>query len=604
MLLWVLAILTTFQDANPFLEDRIRGYYNHYEYFLDDQNRSLEEVINDPSLFLHKDSLSGIGNFERYWFKVYAPGLEDSVDYFLKYYAYFDELEVYMNDGIRFHKKWNRVSDTTRISVGRTHFVLRKSDLIDGSYFYMKGYIANYRVNTFRFQTLNGKAIWTINNKAMVDSIISYHSYNFAFAGAIVIILLYVLATYVYNRDSVYLIYSIYLISIGLYLFSRSYFVSESIYPHLIPIFPDLDYYLSYPVQFIVHLSYLWFTISFLNAKKNYPLFYESGKWVSVFFIACIIVSVISIEFIPETKFWLQLYFVERYIAIAYTIGLQIYMIINRKNVAATFIIVGSIFFILGASLSMIASDVFYFRTGALLEVVTFSLGLAYRLRNAENSKALLEKEVERVKMIALRTQMKPHFLFNTINSIRALILNGDKDEAYENLATFSKLIRYILESSESDLVSLKDELRMLSIYVEMEKLRLADGFNFEYQVAEQVDPDRSLIPPLILQPFIENSIIHGLSSKEGDKEVRLSINKDNNKLLCSIEDNGVGRQNINKPNPDKKSMAIDLTKRRISLLSQSEIVDESIKIIDLEDSEGNATGTKVDVKLPIILSA
>ncbi len=603
MIIWLLILLIPVQSQDAFAEDIIRGHNCTYEYFEDNKEVTIEQIRKGEfeESFLPMDSLKGTKKFQHYWVRVHVPELEDSIEYYFNYFVPFDELSIHFSDGPPLTKNWYQVSDTSRFTRGRTYVVFKKEDLKEGNYIYLRGYMSTYWIDKFYFQILNAKAVYTFIHRMDADVFIGYDIFNVLYLGAVLIIFLYVLATYFYNRERVYLYYLLYLFAVGTYLFSRSTTIHDYFFPLITPIIPTITYHIGYTVQYIMHLSYLLFAMAFLDAKVHYPLFHKAGKYMSYFFILCIGITIISIEFFPKTKAWIYLYDIERYTAIILTVAIQIYVFITKKDRLANFIIVGSIFFIVGAFISIIAFEVFYFRAGVIVEIITFSLGLAYRLRQSETEKISLEKEVERVKMIALRTQMKPHFLFNTINAIRALILKGDKEEAYEHLAVFSKLIRYMLESSESDLVPLKQELEMLDIYVEMEKRRLSKDFSYQYQIAHSVDVNATLVPPLILQPFIENAIIHGLIPKEGEKKLSVRLETDEHVLRCIVSDNGVGRRKKVTPSPEtikKKSMAIELTEKRISLLMPDNDQSSFVNINDLEEPDG----TEVWVTLPLIL--
>ncbi len=604
----LLLLLTPPQMEDGFAEDILRGHRCTYEYFEDTEGLTIEQIRSEEfkDYFLPMDSFPGSKKFKHYWVKIYVPELEENAQYYFQYYVPFDEMALHFAQGPPVTKNWHVVSDTSRFAYGNIYALFDKNDLFEGKYFYLRGYMATYRMDQFAFFIFNKKAAYTFSNNIDSSRFISYHIYNIVYIGAILIIFLYVLVTYFYNRQSVYLYYLLYLFSAGTYLFSRSTFVQDYILPHILSAFPTSGYHIGFTVQYLMHVSYLWFAMSFLNAKTTYPLFHKVGRYMSYFFVMCIGITIISLEFFPKTRLWLSLYEVERYTAILFTIAIQIYIILNKKDKLANFIVVGSIFFVTGAFASIIFWDVYFFRVGTILEIITFSMGLAYRLRQSETAQLSLEREVERVKMIALRTQMKPHFLFNTINSIRALILKGSKEEAYEHLAVFSKLIRYVLESSESELVPLKQELTMLDIYVDMEKRRLSREFNYQQNIEASVNAETTLIPPLILQPFIENAIIHGLAPKEGPKQLNLHIESENHLLKCTVTDNGVGRNGISKQlePTDKKSMAIGLTEKRISLLAPNKNVENNdyVSIQDLRNENGEPNGTQVEVKLPLIL--
>ena len=171
---------------------------------------------------------------------------------------------------------------------------------------------------------------------------------------------------------------------------------------------------------------------------------------------------------------------------------------------------------------------------------------------------ALLDKhsrELAQLEMSALRAQMNPHFLFNSLNSIKNFALTKGPKETASYLTKFSHLIRLILQNSKSPLVNLKDELEALKLYIEIESLRFAQKFKFKFQVDEGLLISSIQIPPLILQPFVENSIWHGLMhKKEGEGHLIISVKDQGNSIQCTIEDNGIGRE-MAKKNQERKNL-------------------------------------------------
>jgi hypothetical protein len=201
-------------------------------------------------------------------------------------------------------------------------------------------------------------------------------------------------------------------------------------------------------------------------------------------------------------------------------------------------------------------------------------------------------------KLLALRSVMNPHFLFNSLNSIQYFITKNDREQALTYLAIFSKLIRSILCSSMANYNSLLEELEILRLYVNLESLRFKNKFKSEFKVDPALNYEEILIPSLLLQPYIENAIIHGLFHKEGnDGLLRVSFGKMNDKVLCIVEDNGIGRamaMEIKKANNLHKSIGMLVTKERIDLINNDDQV--SVIITDLFDSENQPKGTKVEV--------
>ncbi len=225
--------------------------------------------------------------------------------------------------------------------------------------------------------------------------------------------------------------------------------------------------------------------------------------------------------------------------------------------------------------------------------------------RNAEIELLQVKQKTAEIEMKALRAQMNPHFIFNSLNSINKYILKNDHVNASRYLTRFAKLIRLILDNSNSKEVALSSELEALKLYIDMEMLRFTNKFTYQVFVDENVSADTLQVPPLIIQPYVENAIWHGLLHKESSGWLAISVMKSNDNMLqCTIEDNGIGRKKAkemkSKSANANKSLGMKLTQERISMLNQHTSLNASIQIIDLADSNGEPTGTKVILKIPI----
>jgi len=210
---------------------------------------------------------------------------------------------------------------------------------------------------------------------------------------------------------------------------------------------------------------------------------------------------------------------------------------------------------------------------------------------------------MNKLRLTALRAQMNPHFIFNSLNSIRAFIISNETKKASDYLNKFARLIRFILHYSSKDTISLKEELEALALYVELEQMRFRDDFGFVLKIGSDVNTETLLVPPLILQPYVENAIVHGLAPKTGAKELLVEVSKNHTGLIFVIRDNGVGRsysKNIHFiQNPQHKSVAMELTRKRIELSDDKRSEKENIKIVDLMEN-GNPAGTEERIKLPV----
>ncbi|WP_343487061.1 tetratricopeptide repeat protein [Allomuricauda sp. d1] len=228
-------------------------------------------------------------------------------------------------------------------------------------------------------------------------------------------------------------------------------------------------------------------------------------------------------------------------------------------------------------------------------------LYILYRKYQTNNERRVLSLEQN-----MLRSQMNPHFLFNSLNSIKLYIINNEQKNAVHYLNKFSKLVRKILEASSQKEISLAEELETVELYMNIENIRFNNAIDFKIAVDDDINLDQIKIPSLALQPFLENALWHGLSPKEGEKKIELQVIKKNNgHITISIEDNGVGRAaaEVNKENRvlKRKSVGIDITKERLANFAKDYHNDFEVEIVDLFDDSGNARGTKVVINVPTV---
>ncbi|MEL6923777.1 MAG: histidine kinase, partial [Bacteroidota bacterium] len=230
-----------------------------------------------------------------------------------------------------------------------------------------------------------------------------------------------------------------------------------------------------------------------------------------------------------------------------------------------------------------------------------------YRIRQIRKEEALktaFNKKLAEVEMTALRAQMNPHFLFNSLNSIKLFVVQNEAQQASNYLSKFAKLIRLILNNSKSYLVSVQNELEMLELYLQLEKLRFKNNFNYEIIIEKGVNASVAQIPPMILQPYVENAIWHGLMHKtEGERKLTLRVAREGDQLRLEVTDNGIGRERAraakSRSAMKKKSFGTAITKDRISLLNKLYQTAATVEILDLKDENGQASGTKVVLMLP-----
>lgn len=217
--------------------------------------------------------------------------------------------------------------------------------------------------------------------------------------------------------------------------------------------------------------------------------------------------------------------------------------------------------------------------------------------------KATLEKNLRQSMLSSIKSQMNPHFLFNALNTIQSFIITEDKKNASVYLSKFSKLTRNILNMSERDTITLQEELDSLLLYLELEKMRFNE-INYSVVIESNIQVNRILIPSMIIQPYVENSIKHGLLHKMGDKNLLIHISKSLRELIIVIEDNGIGRARSRLINQTKKekhqSFASDANLKRIEILNQ-EKNKIGLEYEDKFDEEQNPKGTKLTIHIPLL---
>ena len=228
---------------------------------------------------------------------------------------------------------------------------------------------------------------------------------------------------------------------------------------------------------------------------------------------------------------------------------------------------------------------------------------LYQKAAETEKEKMELYQKATDMEIRFLGSQMNPHFTFNAMNSIQKFILNKDPLVAQAYLAKYSRLIRRVLENNMKSFVELEEEIEMLELYLEIESVRFDKKFNFKILRSGDIEDNEFKIPPMIIQPYVENAIWHGLSNKEnGVGEITLSFALENNCIKCIIEDNGIGRDKAAtfKACKEHTSVGMLITTQRLQKLHSNEYLGIQNEIIDLKDNEGNAVGTRVIVYLPI----
>ena len=225
--------------------------------------------------------------------------------------------------------------------------------------------------------------------------------------------------------------------------------------------------------------------------------------------------------------------------------------------------------------------------------VVSFSFVVFLQYRQKRESyfrEVQLKNQLEKsdLEMKALRAQVNPHFIFNCLISIQHFIHRNEPQDAEHYLVKFSRLIRLVLENSTYSTVPLSDDLQALELYLEMEKLRLNHSFDYNIKL-EHLDASEINIPPLLIQPFVENSIWHGLSNKGKEGKLQINLRLDDDKLKCNVNDNGKRMEKSMNSSIKSKSMGLDLIRQRLEMLSKLYDSEFTFSISDNRNKEGKS---------------
>lgn len=425
--------------------------------------------------------------------------------------------------------------------------------------------------------------------------------------GALLILALYHLLIYFQNRKQQYLYFNLYLICFFVY-FMRDVSTPWS------PIF----FYINFSIQFLGYAAYVSFVRSLLKTKRYIPewdkLLVIERKLLLIVVPVFILVQYFSGYSSQEKLFTIV-------IPIISVFGILTYIVLNTiKGKHVTYFIIGSVTYLILANISFLGpytlgNEYFYDRgvdpmfftyVGVIIETLTFAIIIGYEskmsLKQSKETEALLvikTKEMSDLKMTALQSQMDPHFLYNSLNSINNFVLKNDIEKASDYITKFSRLIREILTNSSSLTISLNKELGVLGLYVKLEQMRMVGGFDYVVTVDDKIDLEAIKVPPLFFQPFIENAIWHGFASKKEDKRINVRIIDEDKNIRCEIIDNGIGikqsKKLANKSNRTRRSFGLKASEDRIKLLHEN----ERVYVIIEDISDEKSSGTKVTLKFP-----
>lgn len=460
------------------------------------------------------------------------------------------------------------------------------------------------------------------------SSRVGYHLFLGAGILALLFLSGFVLFFFYQNRQRAYLFYGLYMISMAFY------FIRLLEYHYEEPVFWGF-FFEGYGLAEIValmlsYVMYVQFVREFLSLDSGLP---GILKFIRVWVILCLAFATIGIALSlvqVSSAAFLHGYTGFRFVMPAFVVYF-LWRIYQARLPFSSYIIFGTIFLLTGGLLALtvtfllrnsgdmlLREPFFYMLSGVLLESFCFALGLGKQARQTELDKvsaqqqlisqlqreAQLERDIRESHVQALRAQMNPHFIFNALNSIQHFILSNQKEMSVRYLSRVSQLIRRVLHNSTTPSLTLDEELQTLNAYVEIEQLRFHPAFRYQCTIDDDVDIEMVRIPHLMIQPFIENAIVHGLPSKKDQGVLALEVRLYNAQAVeVIITDNGIGREEAAKQvrqNPGKhNSISSGSIEARIRLLIPDE--PNPVVIEDLVDDIGEAIGTRVRLRIPLV---
>lgn len=487
-----------------------------------------------------------------------------------------------------------------------------------------------------------------------------YLLWSFVTAGAVIYFILCTLI-YMQSKQKSFLYYGLYNFFLLTYLLLKTpIYYKELILPLLDSRWASYNWF----SQVIYNSMLFLFYRAFLDLKIHHPKFNRIlYRFLWIQFTVAFLIFVYTVFTYNHFIFTKYFHFVFIPIISCFVLY-ALYIAFKIPNKLGYFIIVGVVLYNFFAYYALYKSNHFIegekepinnFYIGIILESLVFILGLGYKVKliylekiNAqkkiiieqhknqllkENQQKLLEKtleeriselkvalqksedekintlklnfenEINLLKLESLRSQMNPHFIFNALNSIKVYFIENNKEKAIYYLNKFSKLIRKILESSRNDSITLEEELEIIELYMSIENIRFENSIQFKITVNPSISLHTIKIPSLILQPFIENAIWHGLMLKEGEKTIDIVVRKKDNLIELSIIDNGIGRfrakENKAKKSFKKDSLGIEFANERLNYFNKKENLNYSFNIEDLTNTENQPIGTKVIFQFP-----
>lgn len=467
----------------------------------------------------------------------------------------------------------------------------------------------------------------------------------------------YHLIIYFKARERYFLFYSLYAFvnALNILKYLKNVFFEESIEANI-----GIFIHLHFPLQFASYVFFALFILEILQFKIKFPKFYKS-VYLFVYAITTVFLLLVINRYTFDGYVYLRGFYFYVFMPICFLITVySIFLIIKIDDRIKHYILLGMLIISFAAisvalltinkGIEAINKYYYIFYLSLLIENLLFTYALSIKQREVFTEKMSLQKkylnqlleneiiktqqntfleaelakkekeliaistkaeeervaklksefnnEIQFLHLASLQSQMNPHFIFNALNSIKVFLIENKKEEAVYYLNKFSKLIRKILESSRIESHSLEEELNIISLYLSIENIRFEDEINYAIEKAPSLSLSTIKVPPLLLQPFVENAIWHGLMLSDKEKKITIKVYVEEGILKLSLIDNGIGRQASRqlkqKKSFKKESVGLKMTEERISFFNQKHGLNYRFEFIDIKNEAGNPEGTEV----------
>ena len=430
------------------------------------------------------------------------------------------------------------------------------------------------------------------------------------YLAALLIIIIINIFYFVSLRDTLFLVYANYVFA--------SLFVTVTIegFIWLYVSDPDVAYHLNFFFLRFWPDSLLFFTMQLVSLKEHRK--FLTKICYSFIFYHFIIMGVLDYMnvFNIKANFMAEWEVINWGIAIILICITVISSFKNNKYLFKYYLVAYGVLFLVTAFTFMHGADpgnwlIFEhgMKAGTLIEIVTLSFAVSRRFKLTENDLRLkkedeqrLTNEVKQLEMNVRKAQMNPHFMFNALSSIEYFIFKNEPQQARNYLNKFAQLMRLTLDNSKENYIQLIDDINALKFYIELEFLRLKTyPHHFEIKLDPEINPDIILVPALLIQPFVENAIWHGLQKKDRAGKLSIELTLQEHELICIIEDDGGGMEKT-KPLSNRKSSGIQITKERLNLIHALLKTSSRFIIEDIKDENGSIGGTRVQFNIPYVI--